>query len=160
MLCLVVLGCFSVSSDAALIFKITSNKSQLTVGETTTIHVWAWADDLAATGSNGLNSWQLSAMVDNSGGRSSERVYCVCAPSPWSTNVSDTGKSSINTPKTGMIDYLRLLTNELPQDSSAGGGYSEIARFDIKAIGAAGSSVVYTLGGSNFGGFERLHSYV
>jgi hypothetical protein len=148
---------FSAPSSAALVFKITSDQTNLTVGQTTTVHVWGWADDPLAIGTNGLNTWQLSAMVDTTGIVEvvSGSVVFV-APSPWSTNSSDTGFASINAPSTGTVDYLRLMTADLPQDSSAGvGGYTEIARFDIEAIGTVGASVTYTLGGANFGGNLR-----
>jgi hypothetical protein len=155
--CVMALVCLSVSSSAALVFKITSDQTSLTVGQTTTMHLWGWANDPHAVGQNGLNSWQLSALANITGVVEvvSGSVVFV-APSPWSPNSSDTGFTSINTPSTGTINYLRLITNDLPQDSMVGvGGYTEIARLNIKAIGAVGSSVTYTLGGSNFGGNLR-----
>jgi hypothetical protein len=161
MLCLAILVCLSASSGAALVFKITSDDAALTVNQTTTMHVWAWADSPLAVGSNGLNSWQFSALVDNTGVvEVVSGSIAFVAPIPW--NTADTKWTSINnvsTGGTGSIDYLRLITDELPQDSTAGvGGYTELVRFNIKAIGAVGSSVTYTLGGSNFSG--NLRDYI
>jgi hypothetical protein len=149
---------FSVHSDASLVFKITSDQSSLTVGQTTTMHVWGWANDPLATGTNGLNTWQFSALVDTTGVVEvvSGSVEFL-SPTPYSSD--DSKFTSINASKTGTINYLRLITNSVPQDSSAGvGGYTEIASFDIKAIGAVRSSVTYTLGGDNFGG--NLRDYI
>jgi hypothetical protein len=149
---------FSAHSDAALVFKITSDDTTLTVGQIATVKILAWADSPLAVGQNGLNSWQLSALVDSTG--VVEVVSGSIAfegPSPWSPDY--TKFTSINAPSTGMINYLRLSTEDVPQDSDAGiGDYTEIVSFNIKAIGEVGSSVTYTLGGDNFGG--SLRDYV
>ena len=145
--CMMVVVCVCTSSNAALIFKITSDQTVLTVNQTTTIRVWGWADDPAATGTNGLVDWDLSMIVDNSGiveitkdGNVNGDIT-ILAPSPFSTLVPNWNYSSVNTGKTGQVSGVNALRN--PDDSSTTGigTYSELFRFNIKAIGEG--NVVY-----------------
>jgi hypothetical protein len=142
-------------SHADLLLKMEAAQTDLLPGAPVTVTISAWADDALATGLNGLNGWGLSAIVDQTGvvevvGGS----VLFLAPSPWSAG--DTFAASINQPVTGgtgSIEDLQLLTDALPQNSTAGvGGYTPIVQFDVQAIGGINDSVNYTLGGVNFSG--------
>jgi len=130
-------------SYANLFVKMTAEKTNLLVDEEITVTLHAWADSATATGQNGLNSWQLDVLV-NLGSVVEVTGVQFLAPSPWSNQ--DTGYTSLNSPLAGQIKYLHLMTQALPQNSTAGvGGYTPVASFNIKAIGQLGQSVSYTI---------------
>jgi hypothetical protein len=146
-------------SHADLLLKMEAPTTDLVLGgPSITVTISAWADDTAATGLNGLNGWGLSALVDTTGVAEVVADSVVfLEPSPWSAG--DTFAASINDPVTGgtgSVEDLQLLTDALPQDSTAGvGGYTPIAQFDIQAIGSINDSVNYTLGGITFEGLLK-----
>jgi hypothetical protein len=147
MLCIGVVVCLSVSSEAALIFKVTSDRTALLVGETTTIHVWGWADDPAATGTNGLADWALDMVVDNSGiveitkGMNVNGDITILAPSPLSTLSPNWNYASVNLSKTGQVVGVNALRNPDNESTTGIGTYTELFQFNIKAVTVG--SVVY-----------------
>ncbi|HOK66282.1 MAG TPA: PEP-CTERM sorting domain-containing protein [Anaerohalosphaeraceae bacterium] len=140
---------FTSSSFGALSFKMTADKTTLTVGQTTKVSLFAYAEE--AAGMNGLNSWQLSAFVSGTG---------MLKVVPGSLNVikpfaADVLTAGINSPS-GAIRDLSMTSVNAGIDSSLGvGGYQKIAEFTVEALGAG--QVVYTLGdgGGGFGGILR-----
>jgi hypothetical protein len=155
MLCLVALLCLSASSDAALVFKITSDQSQLTVGQTTTMHVWGWANDSAATGNNGLVDWELSLTVNNGGiveitkNNNAKGDITILTPSPFSTITPNWNHASVNASKTGQVAGINALRNPDTSSTTGVGAYAELFRFNIKAIGQG--VVSYTVANGAFG---------
>jgi len=130
-------------SYANLLVKMTAEKTTLLQNEETTVTLHAWANFASATGQNGLNAWQLDVSV-NLGGVVQVTGVQLLAPTPWSA--ADSGYTSLNSPLSGQIKYLHLVTQSLPQNSTVGvGGYTPIASFNIKAIGQAGQSVAYSI---------------
>ena len=132
---------FSAHSYAALVFKITSDKTTLTLGQTTTMHVWGWANDPLATGTNGLVDWELSLNVDNSGivkitkESNINGDITILAPAPYSTLVSNWSYSSVNSPKTGQVGGVNALRDPDTESTTGIGTYTELFQFNIKAIG-------------------------
>lgn len=140
-------------SHADVLFKMEAPTTDLVLGgPAVTVTVSAWADDLEATGTNGLNYWALSALVDTDG--VAEVVGSSIIPLNLTTGF-ETDSASVNqigTGGTGSIDYLNTYPSGSEQPSGVGvGGYTPIAQFDIQAIGSVGQSVTYTLGDT--GGF-------
>jgi hypothetical protein len=133
--------CLSVSSNAALVFKITSDQTLLTIGQTTTMHVWGWADDSAATGTNGLVDWELSLIVNNGGvveitkDGNVKGDITILAPSPFSTITPNWNQASVNATRTGQVSGVNALRNPDDVSSTGIGDYSELFRFNIKAVG-------------------------
>jgi hypothetical protein len=136
--------------SANVVFKMTCADTSLTIGQESTIQLWAKADDASAVGTNGLNLWQLSMSVSSSnvvevktGG------ITFIAPSPFS--VPDSKWLSINSPMSGNVTDLTAQSFNPIQDSTTGvGAYSLIAELIIK--GVAQGTTTYSLGGSNFFG--------
>lgn len=137
-------------SVAGLEVKLVAPKTDLLPSEQITVTLYAYANHALATGTNGLNAWQFDVLVSQTGVvQVVPGSVVLLAPTPFVTNLS--GFTSINTPKTGQITYLHVVTN-YGQPSTAGvGGFTAIAQFDIQAIGSAGQSVDFSLGGNAYG---------
>lgn len=142
--------CVASGSVAGLEVKIVAPKTQLLPSEQITLTLYAYANHSAASGTNGLNAWQCDVLVSQTGVvQVVPGTVVLLAPSPYMANLS--GFTSINTPKTGQISYLHVVT-DYGQASTAGvGGFTAIAQFDIQAIGSVGQSVDFTLGGNAYG---------
>jgi hypothetical protein len=149
MLCLLVLAGLSASSGAALVFKITSDQPQLTVGQTTAMRVWGWANDPLATGTNGLVDWWLSMKVDNGGiieitkSINLNGDITILAPSPLSTLAANWSYSSVNAVKTGQVSSVNALRAPDNTSTTGIGAYTELFNFNIKALDEG--TVTYTL---------------
>lgn len=139
----------STSSFGALSFKMTADKTTLAVGQTAVVSLLAYAEE--AVGTNGLNSWQLSAFVSGTG-QLKVVEGSLSVVKPFSAEVLTT---SINTPL-GSIRDLSLTAIQARVDSTLGvGDYQKIAEFTVEAL--VPGQVVYTLGdgGAGFGGILR-----
>jgi hypothetical protein len=155
MLCLAILVCLSASSGAALVFKITSDDAALTVNQTTTMHVWGWADDPKAIGTNGLVDWQLSMVVNNGGiveitkSVNANGDITILDPSPLSTLSPNWTYSSVNAVKTGQVSNVNALRDPDTTSTTGIGAYAELFQFNIKAIGQG--VVTYNIANGAFG---------
>jgi hypothetical protein len=153
--CVIAAVCLSASSRAALVFKIISDQTSLAVGQTTTVHVWGWANDPAATGTNGLVDWQLSMVVNNGGiveitkNSNSNGDITILAPSPLSTLSPNWAYSSVNAVKTGQVSNVNALRNPDNTSTTGIGTYTELFQFNIKAIGQG--VVTYDIANGAFG---------
>jgi hypothetical protein len=149
MLCLAVLVCLSASSGAALVFKITSDNSTLAVNQTTTMHVWGWANDPKAIGTNGLADWALNMVVNNGGiveitkDVNTNGDITILAPSPLSTLSPNWNYSSVNAVKTGQVSNVNALRNPDNASTTGIGTYTELFQFNIKAISEG--NVIYSM---------------
>lgn len=142
---------FCAPCSATLLFKMTCADTSLTIGEETTITLWAKADDPGAVGMNGVDLWALSMIVSGDDAlQVKSNAITFLAPSPFS--VSDSKYDSINAPKSGNVTYLRSQAdNPNHQNSTTGVGvYSPIAEIVVKGI--AKGVATYSIGGSNFFG--------
>jgi hypothetical protein len=141
----------SSNSFAALLFKMTSNKTSLLVGETATIEVFAYSED--AAGLNGLNSWQLSMLVSGD-----DAVQVVGGSiSLFAPFGFDSLMSSVNSPN-GAIKNLAMNSLTTPVDSTLGvGDYQKIMDFDIQGISVG--QVDYSIGDAGLGFFGILRDY-
>jgi hypothetical protein len=124
-----------------LVFKITSDQTNLTVGQTTTVHVWGWADDPLAIGTNGLVDWGLSLVV-NTGGiveitkdLNTNGDITILAPAPLSTYAPNWAYSSVNSGKSGQVSGVNALRNPDTESTTGVGGYTELFNFKVEAIG-------------------------
>ena len=144
--CLLIVFCNVTSAD--LLLKMDSTKYSIGIGEEAVISIYGMAEQ--ATGTNGLNSWNLDMVVDADGIVEVGGVARV-APSPW-----DSGMPlylSINNSSSGDVKGLGIVTQAFPQNSTTGvGDYSKLA--EITIVGLAAGQVTYTLGDFGGMGFE------
>lgn len=152
----------SATSSAALVFKITADQTNLAVGDTTTLHVWGWADDSKATGTNGLVDWQLNLIVNTGGiveitkNPNINGDITILAPSPLNTSALNWVYSSVNSGKSGQVSGVNALRNPDTSSTTGIGDYTELFNFKIKAIGEG----VVTYGMANMlGDLVDLTSY-
>ena len=138
-------------ASADLLLKMDSTDYSIGVGEEAVISIYGMAEQ--ATGTNGLNSWNLD-MVVNTGGIIEVSNVTRVAPSPWdagmplylSKNIEEGGNS-------GDVIGLGIATQSFPQSSETGvGKYDKLA--EITLVGLAAGEVTYTLGDFGGMGFE------
>ena len=143
-----------------LVFKMTADETNLTVGQQTTVHVWAWVDDSAAApgGGNGLGDWQMDMDVSSSGIiEIVDGQLDLLAPAPMDGD----GSSWSHNATTGDVTDIMVLKADWA-NSNAGEGtsdgdkdnhanYTEIFSFEIKALSDGEAS--YTLQGQAGNGF-------
>ncbi len=131
----------STTSSAALVFKITADQTNLTVGDTTILHVWGWADDAKALGTNGLVDWQLNLIVDTGGiveitkDINTNGDITILAPTPLSTISPNWSYSSVNSGKSGQVSSVNALRNPDTSSTTGVGGYTELFNFKVEALG-------------------------
>ena len=132
---------FNAVSSAALLFKITATKNNLTIGEEATISIWAHIEEAIEEG-YGLNAWQLDMVVNTNSVVQVSANPVLIAPTPIDPS---SGWMSLNAGKTGNVYGLGVFTSG-PQPSNTGiGDFSLLAQVNIKAIGAVGNQVMYEL---------------
>ena len=137
--------------------RVNASNPNLMIGYNTTVQILGWANDPVAVGVNGLNGWELSAEIpsiennriavatDGSG----DPVIQYIAPENYYIGTC----SSWNTPVTGDIEGMAVLTFG-PVDSTTGvGGYSLLAEFTV--VGVSRGTATYTVGGDLFDGWLR-----
>jgi len=152
------LGLSSVAGAGMLRYKLTADKTALTVGEEATLSVWAWADDTAATGNNGLNEWHASLWVGTAEDEVVEvkeiggiAVINILAPDPHDTPYH----VSVNSPTSGNVRGISVGSLIFPQNSTTGvGDYSLLATVQIVAIGEG--TATYTVGDDGVYGFGGM----
>ncbi len=136
------------AASADLLLKMDSTKYTIGIGEEAVISIYGMAEQ--ATGTNGLNSWNLDMVVDGGGVVEVSGVTRV-APSPWDGSMPL--YLSINNGNSGDVTGLGIVTKEFPQDSDTGvGKYDKLA--EITIVGLAVGEVTYTLGDFGGMGFE------
>lgn len=143
----------STASNAALYFKMTTDKTQIAIDETATITLSAKCEE--AIDLNGLNNWQLGLTVAGLGSvEVLEGTITLFAPFAYDTAIM---YDNVNNPL-GSIEDLQLNPISPPEDSVLGvGDYDQIAQFMIR--GVSEGDVTYTIG--NFDGdfFGLLRDY-
>lgn len=133
--------------------------TSLAIGETVTMHVWAWINDPCGYTDNGLDTWQMDIDVNaNNVFEIVDGSIDLKAPSPIDTFFSGFDETSLNDPITGEVREVTVTQDFSGSASNVGvGGYSEIYAFDIEAL-AVGTAVI-TLkddgGGVFYGGLEN-----
>ncbi|MGD0784551.1 MAG: PEP-CTERM sorting domain-containing protein [Sedimentisphaerales bacterium] len=153
------------ATAGTLHFKMTTPKTTLAIGETTTVTVSAWVDD-AASG-NGLITWQTDLSVDNTGVVGITKTGSVAdisllAPSDRDSTFSGWSSASVNAPITGEVREVVVVQRVLSNPSNVGvGGYTDIFTFNIEAL--ANGTATYTLcddgGGLFFGTLVNRTEY-
>ena len=142
--------------QADLLFKMEASTNELLPGGTATVTVSAFVDDAAASATNGLNYWSLSAIVNATGVvEVVDGSIQILGPTPTgSFSIAWTDLNQSGAGGTGSIDYLNVESAGGVVATDTGfGGYSAIVQFEIEAIGAVDDTVTYTLGDTNaFGG--------
>jgi len=135
----------SVPCSANLIVKMTSDNTTLGLGSTALVRVWAFVDNPAATGDNGLVLWQMDVDAD-APGILDVTDHQFVAPDPL-----DTFDSAWNyNPVTG--DFVTYALKDDDTTSTIGvGGFTEIYNFQITALAAG--TVEYTIGNTLGGSF-------
>jgi len=136
---------------ANLLFKMESSATDLAPGGTAVVTISANAEGASAP--NGLFAWGLDAIVSAGGVVEIVDGSIGFIPAAGTWNLTDSGWDSLGTP-TGSIGNLHAVgVDDLIGNSAvAAGVYTPVAQFQIKAIGSAGQSVTYTLGGGSFAG--------
>ena len=143
------------SSYAALYFKMTAEKTALTVGETATIEVFAYSEE--AAGLNGLNGWQLSMFVSGGGGGGGVVEVVPGSITLFAPFSFDSLVYSVNSPSGAITDLsLNSLTPSVDSDLGVG-DYDKIAEFSIQGISAG--EVIYAIGDSGLGFFGSLRDF-
>jgi hypothetical protein len=149
---------------------MTADKTALTPGEQTTMHIFAWI--YTPTGiekpNKGLDTWQLDLSVDNADVIQivSGSIHTL-APSPRNTVYSEYQVSSLNNPKTGEVRNVgesQLVTGAaslvgvgIDNNLDTLGNYTEICRFTIQAMqNPQASSAAYTIMNEGAGWFGYL----
>lgn len=143
---LLVLTLIAVPCSADLLIKMTSDNTTLVgLGSTALVRVWAFADDPAATGTNGLVLWQMDVDADTPGILDITDHQFV-APDP-----SDTFDSTWDyNPATGDFDIYALKDDDTTSTIGVD-GFTEIYNFQITAL--AVGTVEYTMGNTLGGDF-------
>jgi hypothetical protein len=138
-------------TSADLILKMECSDYQIGIGQEAVISIYGMAEQ--ASGTNGLNSWNLDMVVDVGGVVEASAVARV-APSPWDSgmplylalNDEDGGNW-------GDVIGLGVATQAFPQSSTIGvGKFDKLA--EITIVGMAAGQVTYTLGDFGGMGFE------
>jgi hypothetical protein len=134
---------FADLTDPTLVFKMTADKTVLSPGEETTVHVWAWIYTPAGIEKphNGLDTWQLDLSVDNTDVIQIVGINLL-APDPdpvW----SGWDHASLNNPVTGEVREVVVSQQIVGAPSDIGVGiddnidnhanYSEIFNLTIRA---------------------------
>lgn len=154
-------------SNPTLVFKMTADKTSLTPGEQTTIHIWAWIYSSSGMEkpNNGLDTWQLDLHLNNTGVIEIKSLN-VLAPNP---NLAFPAYqlSSLNNPLTGEVRSVAASQISTGAPSLTGIGvdnnidnannYSEICRFVIQARqNPLAYSTTYTIMNEGAGWFGYL----
>ena len=156
--------------QAGLVFRMTADQTTLLVGETVTVHVWAWADDPCAVAGNGLGLWQMDLDVVETDGPGVVKItdtagvadIDLIAPAPLDGFFSGWDPCTVNQPVSGEARQLTVLTTASSSDTGVGTGDgdinnpanwagNEIFSFQIEAM--TPGTATYTLkddGGAGF----------
>ena len=123
-------------SHADLIMSIVADDTALSVGDSTTLHVWGIADE--AVVDNGLYDWSVSAVVDATG------VVQVTSASALQPIPIDPGSVIIsqNVGGFGNVDASAAI-QFTATESNAGVALTELFNFDVEAV--AVGDVQYSL---------------
>ena len=131
----------SVPCPANLLVKMTSDNTTLSIGSTALVKVWAFVDDPAAVGNNGLVVWQMDFAVDNAGVVGASN-FNIVAP----VDIFDSGSST--NALTGEVSGYVLKDDD--STSTVGvGGFTEIFTFEV--TGLAVGTVEYSIGNELLG---------
>jgi len=124
---------------------MTADNTTLSPGSTALVKVWAFADDPAATGNNGLVLWQMGVDADTPGVLDVTDHQFV-APDPL-----DIFDSAWNyNPAAGDFDIYALKDDDTTSTIGVG-GFTEIYNFQVTALAAG--TVEYTIGDTPGGSF-------
>ncbi|MEN6386469.1 MAG: hypothetical protein ABFD79_14920 [Phycisphaerales bacterium] len=145
----------STTNAGTLYFKMAAPKTTLEIGEEVVVTVSAWVNDIAATGINGLDTWQLDLSVSqtgiveitNTGGTAD---ISLLAPDP-DLLLSGWDEESINTPFTGEARSIAVTQDVFGNPTTIGVAvYTDIFTFKIKGLSLG--SVTYEICSDNGGG--------
>ncbi|MBN1457166.1 MAG: PEP-CTERM sorting domain-containing protein [Sedimentisphaerales bacterium] len=131
----------SISCSAGLVIQMAADESTLEIGQTTVVHVSAWADDPVAAGTNGLVLWQMDFAVDNAGVVGTSNFNIVAPVDIWDSSTS-------TNELTGEVSGYVLKDDDT--SSTVGvGGFTEIFTFEV--TGLAAGTVEYSIGSELLG---------
>ena len=155
-ICLTILfGSACASVEAGLIFRMTSSQTTVSIGGSTIIQIFAYADDAVATGNNGLNGWQvdMKSLISSTGTLTVTSIDWKAPGPPF-----DSTLGTMDDPGSGDIKFLGVIVDGWLSgvDSTVGvGGFSLLAEVTVQGVSAG--TVDYALGdfGSGFYGFLR-----
>ena len=135
-------------SHANLLMKVVAEETSLTVGESTTLHVYAWDEELVPD--EGLKNWQCDVLASG-GGTVSVLSYNLTGPAP--VDLVFSFPPVLNSPGNGSVDNINALIQSAYTTSDAGVGvdsdpanaanYTELFNFTVQA--SAVGTIDYSL---------------